>query len=289
MERDELRTRIYSRIDELPTLPVVIPRLLSLMNAPKAGTREITEALSHDTALTAKILKVANSAYYGFSREISSLDRAVALLGFNMVRSLALSVGVINVMPGKKNSRSFSREGLWIHNLAVGTAVKMMAERLGKGESAEHLFVVGLLHDIGKVVLDQFFSEDFTRVLEQVNEGGGTQLYEMERNNIGLDHGEVGGILLERWKFPGMIQVPIAFHHRNNFPGDMNLSDFSMLKISDALVQQMGLGDSGNASPPQVNEADMKRLGIDQKELREIREQMAPARDGILAFFGAMN
>jgi len=293
MERNELKARIYSRIDELPTLPVVIPRLLSLMDDPKTGTREITEAISHDTALTAKILKVANSAYYGFSQEISRLDRAVALLGFNMVKSLALSVGVIKAMPKAKDAGLFSREGLWIHNLAVGTAVKMVAERLGKGEEAERLFVVGLLHDIGKVVLDLFFSDDFARALEQVlervNDGGGTQLYEMERKNIGLDHGEVGGILLERWKFPGMIRMPIAFHHQDVLPGDIDLVDFSMLKISDALVQEMALGNSGNASPPRVREADIERLGIDQKAIGEIKDQIALARDGIFAFLGAIN
>jgi len=289
MEKNELKARIYSRIDELPTLPAVIPRLLALMDDPKVGTREITEAISHDPALTAKILKVANSAYYGFSQEISSLDRAIALLGFNMVRSLALSVGVIKAMPRKKDSGFFSTEGLWIHNLAVGTAVKMMADRFGKGEEAEHLFVVGLLHDIGKLVLDQFFSDDFTRVLEQVNAEDGMQLHEMERKNIGLDHGEVGGILLERWKFPGIIRMPIALHHREDFPENIDLSDFSMLKISDALVQQMALGKSGNGSPPQVPEADMKRLGIDQKEIGEIKDQMEPARDGIFAFFSAIH
>lgn len=289
MEIEELKARIYARIDELPTLPAVVPRLLNLVEDPKVTTREITAAIAHDTALTAKILKVANSAYYGFSQEISSLDRAVALLGFNMVKSLALSIGVMKAMPGKKDATNFSREGLWIHNLAVGTAMKMMADGLGKAEEGEHLFVVGLLHDIGKVVLDQFFSNDFNRVLDQASEESGAQLCEMERKIIGIDHGEVGGILLERWKFPSMIRIPIAFHHRTDLPAEMDLYAFSMLRISDGMVQNMALGESGNASAPRMLEVDLKRLGIDQNTIVEIKDRVENAREGILAFFNAIN
>jgi len=95
MEKNELQAKIYSKIEELPTLPVVLPRLLSLTADEKAGAAHLADAISSDPALTSKILKVSNSAYYGFSQEISSLERAIPLLGFNMVRSLALSISVI--------------------------------------------------------------------------------------------------------------------------------------------------------------------------------------------------
>jgi HD-like signal output (HDOD) protein len=116
MEKDKLREKIYSKIDEIPTLPIVIPKLLSLIESDKSNVADIADAISRDPALTSKILKVANSAYYGFSQGISSLEKAVSLLGFNMVQSLALSIGVLRSLPAGKISTHFSQKGLWIHS-----------------------------------------------------------------------------------------------------------------------------------------------------------------------------
>jgi putative nucleotidyltransferase with HDIG domain len=289
MERDALKAKIYARIDELPTLPAVVPRLLALMDDPKCTVGHITDAISHDAALTAKILKVANSAYYGFPQEISTLERAVALLGFNMVKSLAISVGVIkNMMSGKRDSRDFPWEGLWVHSLAVGTGMKMLAERGGNRDDAEYLFVVGLLHDMGKIVLDQFFQEDFARILAKARNTENGLLYRHEREIIGLDHGEVGGILLERWKFPERIRGPVTLHHQHNLSDKADASDTAILRISDALTQELALGNSGNRCPPPVDQADLDALAMDAVDLDGLRGQLEKAREGIDAFFHAI-
>lgn len=289
MERDALKAKIYARIDELPTLPAVIPRLLALMDDPKCTVGDLTDGISHDAALTAKILKVANSAYYGFPQEISTLERAVALLGFNMVKSLAISVGVMrNMANGKRDSTGFSWEGLWVHSLAVGTGMKMLAERAGNRGDAEYLFIVGLLHDIGKVVLDQFFQRDFARTLEKARNTENGLLYRHEREIIGLDHGEVGGILLERWKFPERIQRPVTLHHQDNLSDNANALDISMLRISDAITQDLALGDSGNRCPPPVDEVDLDVLAMDAVALDGLRKQLEEAQEGIDAFLRAI-
>lgn len=288
MEKSDLKTKIYARIDELPTLPTVLHNLLSLTENPKTGAQDIRDAISHDAALTAKILKVANSAYYGFPQEISDLEHAVALLGFNMVKSLAISVGVIHNMPNGKGPTNFSREGLWIHSLAVGTGMKMMAERCKKGEKGESLFIVGLLHDVGKVVLDQFFADHFARILENVRTGNSGFLYQEEREIIGLDHGEVGGMLLERWRFPEAIRRPIAFHHHEGLPEEVKSLDIAMLRVADAVVQELALGDSGNAYPPPVDKGDLDRLAIDTAVYEGWKKELEKARDGVVAFFGVI-
>ncbi|MCK4816687.1 HDOD domain-containing protein, partial [bacterium] len=214
MEKDELRAKIYSKIDELPTLPTVIPKLLSLMDGSKSNAADVTEAISRDPSLTSKILKVSNSAYYGFPQGISSLERAVALLGFNMIKSLALSMGVLSSLPSGSKFPHFSQEGLWIHSLAVATAMKELGQRFGAGDDRDYLFIIGLLHDIGKVVLDQFFGELFQQALEEAQNLEKARLYMAERKVIGFDHGEVGAMLLKRWMFPDMIVNPIAVHHQ---------------------------------------------------------------------------
>lgn len=287
MEREALRTKIFSKIDELPTLPVVLPRLLTLMESEKSDAYDIAQAISHDPALTSKILKVANSAYYGFSQEICSLDRAIPLLGLNMVKSLALSIGVIASLPnGDRESTHLSREGLWIHSLAVATAVRELAKRTG--ENSEHLFVVGLLHDVGKIVLDQFFNEPLGRALEAVRDQKYSSLHEAERSIIGMDHGKIGDMLLKRWKFPAVISGPISVHHQTAIPEGINLKDVALLRVADTLSKTVGFGNPESLVYPETHYEDMLMLGLDDRGLAEMKDYLAEAEDGIVDFFSAL-
>ena len=289
MEKDELRSKIYSKIDELPTLPVVLPKLLSLMEDNRSNATVIADVISRDPALASKILKVANSAYYGFQQEISDPERAVCLLGFNMVKSLALSIGVIRSLPSDKKSPNFSREGLWIHSLAVATVMEKLSERSCKKNGNDYFFIVGLLHDIGKVVLDQFFTGLFRQALEEVNSMDNTRLHEAERKVIGFDHGEVGAMLLTRWKFPDVISSLIYAHHLTEIPEGISASDIAMLRIADALSQELGLGEEGNPVPPEIRHEDIRTLKMGEAELEDLKAYLHDARDGIYGFFNAVN
>ena len=290
MDKTDLRTKIFSKIDELPTLPVVLPRLLNLMESEKSDASDIAHVISNDPALTSKILKVANSAYYGFAQEICSLDRAVPLLGLNMVRSLALSIGVIGSLPkGGDKSRHFSREDLWIHSLAAATVVQELGKRNGKREKNEHLFIVGLLHDIGKIVLDQFFSEPFGQALEEAWSREDLSLYMAERKIIGMDHGEVGNMLLRRWKFPNIISDPISVHHQTEIPEGINLTDLALLRVADSLSKELGFGQGESFAYPETYEADIEMLGINEEGLSDMKAYLTDAKDGIYDFFSALN
>ncbi len=288
MEREELRAKIYSKIDELPTLPAVLPKLLSRMEDEKSSATHIAEIISNDPALTSKVLKVSNSAYYGFSQEIAGVDRAVPLLGFNMVRSLALSIGVIDTLASDKNNSHFSQEGLWVHGLAVATAMEKLGKKSGKKKNNEHYFVVGLLHDVGKIVLSQFFNELFQQALKKAHSSSKEQLYLCEHEIIGFDHGEVGGMLLTRWKFPKVISTSISLHHQQNLPENVNPVDIAMLRIADALPQELGLGDGGNPITPVISKADLKTIGMNEKDLEDVRVHLNNAKDGIEALLGAI-
>ncbi len=290
MEKDEVRAKIYSKIEELPTLPVVLPKLLSLMESEESRTSEIIDAISHDPALTSKILKVANSAYYGFQREISNLERAVVLLGFNMVRSLALSIGVIHNLPSSKPNPYFSWEGLWIHSLAVASVMQELGKRSGGGGGNEYLFIIGLLHDIGKVVLDQFFGTFFRQALEEDSrklEKG--ELHIAERRIFGLDHGEVGAMLLSRWRFPEKITDCIAFHHQTEMPEEIDGNDLAMLRIADILPKELAIGEEGNPLIPEIHETTFEEVPwMNEKELDDMRAYLNGAKDRIYAFFSAI-
>ncbi|MDY6935835.1 MAG: HDOD domain-containing protein [Spirochaetota bacterium] len=288
MEKKELREIIYSKIEELPTLPAVVPKLLSLIEDSKSNASDITDVISHDPALTSKILKVANSAYYGFSEQISELNKSVTLLGFNMVKSLALSIGVMKSLPTFKKNPYFSQDGLWTHSLAVATLIQELGKRHCKKDANESLFIIGLLHDVGKIVLDQFFHEKFLEALEYANKLEKLSLHIAERAVIGIDHCEVASMLLKRWKFPQKIINPIDFHHMKELPEEISVADVSLLRIANALSQELKLGDEGNSIPNEIGECDLKLLNMEAKDLEEMRTFANKNRDKVNDLLKAM-
>jgi putative nucleotidyltransferase with HDIG domain len=288
MEKEKLIQQVYSRIEELPTLPVVVPRLINLIEDEKSDASGVTEIISHDPALTAKILKVANSAYYGFSQKISELEYAVALLGFNMVKSLALSIGIIRSFPEGKNTEYFSHDGLWLHSLTVGTVMNELAKKHAEKNINKSLFIIGLLHDVGKLVFDQFFHEDFQKVIKYANENDNVKLHDAELEVIGIDHCELAGILLERWNFPPDIMNPIKFHHFRALPDDTSAVDVALLRISNILAQDINIGVEGNPTPNPLHDEDLGTLGMDQESYTEMKNSLAGIRKKIDDLFWSM-
>ena len=286
MNRDEIKTRIYSKIDELPTLPLVLPKLLRTLENRNSNVRTVADVISIDPALTSKLLKVANSAYYGFPSEITSLQRAVALLGFNMVRSLALSMSVIDSITGGGKLRSFSEEDLWVHSLVVATLMQEISQKTGNAEEEyEHLFIIGLLHDIGKIVFDLFFNDLFRKAINEGTENARKPLFIAERDLIGMDHGEVGGMLLKRWKFPPVISEPILYHHQDLIPEDIEGKTTSLLKLSDSIALK-----TESAEDPCLGEF-LDRFSIseiNEEDLRDVLNRLNDSKAKIFAFHRAM-
>ncbi len=287
MQKSELQEKIYSQIEELPTLPAVIPRLLSLLRDSKSCAQDVTEIISKDPALTSKILKVANSAYYGFQQKISELDRAVALLGFNMVKTLALSISVIQVLPGIKKSPYFTQEGLWHHSLGVATVITEIGRKYAKEKDTESLFIIGLLHDIGKVVFDQFFHEDFHLALEKANTEG-IKLHDAEKIIIGIDHCETAAMLLKRWNFPERIINAVEYHHSEDIPEKVRGRDVAMLRIANSLTQEQKMGKEGNSVSNEIKEEDLELLGFASSNIDDLKKYMHENQDVIYSFFSVL-
>ena len=288
MHKEELRTTVYSRIEELPTLPSALPRLMHLMEDDMVSAARVADIIAGDPALTSKILKAANSAYYGFPQKIDTLERAIALLGFNMVRSLAMSIGIMHSLPSIPPCSHFSEEGLWTHSLAVARAMECLAKQARAGGSGNHIFLVGLLHDIGKVVLIEFFRESFLQALEEAQRPETALLHIAERAILGFDHGEAGAMLLTRWKIPPVIAGPIGVHHRRDFPEGMNEADVALLRISNALCQGLDLGEGGSLTPIEIPREEMKVLGIGEEELLHVKGHLEESREAIKGFFTAL-
>jgi len=197
--------RITERIIGLPTLPTVVAKMIELVDNPKTSAASLGKLISSDQALTAKILKLANSAYYGFPREISTVNLAIVVLGFNTVKDMGLSVSILEAFSENSDNTLFDLAKFWEHSIGCGVAARMLAKRFNYRISGE-AFVAGLLHDVGKVILNQYLSHDFRRIIELVRQRE-CFLVEAEKEILDVTHPMVGTWLAEKWNMPSHISI----------------------------------------------------------------------------------
>jgi putative nucleotidyltransferase with HDIG domain len=208
MDLEFIKERVKS-VKVLPTFPSIVTEILNILNDPKSSAKDLAEKM--DGSITGEILRVANSAYYGTRsyRTIKSVEHAIAIIGFETLSSLVLQMPFLDLLP--RGRRDFDEEGYLIHSMFVGVLSKEIGRSLKMGDP-NTLYVCGIIHDIGKIIIYTLFSEKWTEILGLMNEKG-LKSYEAEQEILGIDHGFVGGILLDNWNIPDLIVDTVKFHH----------------------------------------------------------------------------
>jgi putative nucleotidyltransferase with HDIG domain len=251
--------RITESIIGLPTLPTIVSRMLELVDNPRTSAASLARLISSDQALTARVLKLANSAYYGFPREISTVNMAIVVLGFNTVKDMGLSLSVFDVFKDVENNKSFDISRFWEHSIGCGVASRMLARNYYSRYAAES-FVAGLLHDIGKIILNQYFHTEFIEIMSRTVNGMSLDNAEIEV--IGTSHARIGAWLAEKWNLPKIISETILYHHEPW--NSRNEKVFiSIINLADHLCHLSGIGQSGRTV---VDAPDVKLWEIFQKE-----------------------
>ena len=261
---------LIAKIDDLPTLPNVITKIMEILENPKSTARDIDNVIKTDQTLTAKTLKMVNSAYYGFPRRITTVTDAVVILGFNTVKSLALSATVCKMFLG--GNKDFDREALWEHSIAVAFASRIIAKRV-KFLDEESAFVAGLLHDIAKIVEDQYFHEEFMNAVRKSRENE-ISLLDAERDEVGMDHTLIGRRIADKWNLPLNITKVIGYHHQPEFAGAEDQEITSIVHVADIVVKIRKIGDSGNYGPIEINKTAIAILKLTKKDLAEIVQKL---------------
>ena len=200
-----------AEIKEISTLPHVMVRIMEIVTDEHSSAADLADEIAKDTPLTAKILKIVNSAYYGFYREIANVSDAVVVLGFNEIRRLSLAISVLDMLGGTGEQR---RLEFWNHSFLCAAMSDILAKQRRLRDRGA--FTAGLLHDIGKSILDQYFSHMSTAVQECMRERS-LHAHEAERLLYGFDHGDIGYWLSDRWNLPVSLSEAIRYHHR---PGE---------------------------------------------------------------------
>ncbi|MGD9237609.1 MAG: HDOD domain-containing protein [Desulfobacterales bacterium] len=210
MDEQQILVKL-DRIKDIPTLPAIVFELNKYLRDPDTSIKTVCETIEKDQAIALKILKLVNSAFYGFKSKISDLRNAVVLLGYNAVRNAIVSLSVINAFPKRVKLMDFDISQFWKHSLAVAVTSKNIAQ-LSKKESPDNCFVGGLLHDVGKVILAQYFPKLFEAVWFALQKEHLT-FYQAERKRLPIDHSKIGAHLAAKWQLPQGLIDAIRWHH----------------------------------------------------------------------------
>lgn len=207
---DERIKRKLESLRKLPTIPTLISKVLEVIDNPKASAATIAAAIERDQSLTARILRVANSPFYGFSRRISTIDLAVVVMGTNTIREIILSLVVQKFFNNSVN-KVFNIKAFWEYSLFCGSTARLLARKLGYKLAGE-AFVTGLMHDIGILILADNFPGKFKEILKKVNNEN-LNLPDTERSIIDCDHAEIGAFIAQKWNLPEQLCAAILNHH----------------------------------------------------------------------------
>jgi len=256
---------------ELPSLPTVYVRLLEVMNDPYSSAADVGAIIGDDPSLTARLLRLVNSAFYGFPSRIESVKQALSVVGTQQLHDLALATSVVEMFKDMPDEL-VNMELFWHHSLACGVCARALAgER--RESNVERLFVAGLLHDIGRLIMYLRDPEGARSALER-SRADNQLLYVAEREVLGYDHAVVGEGLLRAWNLPSSLREPVAYHH-NPVIATRFTVDAAIVHVADIVAHAMLLGNSGERFVPPVTPAAWDRLELDPSVVTSLEEDIS--------------
>jgi HD-like signal output (HDOD) protein len=246
------------RLGELPTLPEVVQKIVSMSTRPDTSAEDLGCLIEKDQVLAAKVLRLANSPFYGFPSRIASVSHAVALLGFNAVKSLTLCATAFGMM------EAAGMLPLWRHSLGVAIMAQVLASRMSVKQTDE-VFVAGLLHDLGKVVL-HVKAPELTAQIEHKARERDQAIRDLEQEVLGVTHDEIGGWLAEAWRLPTSLKESLSCHHKPTLAAYAKLQA-AIVHVADLLVTAMGLSGSPDDLVPPLSQPAWELVGLDDESL----------------------
>ncbi len=273
--------RLVDKIQGLPTLPSVVVKLLALAENPVTSAKDIETVLAGDPPLTMKVMSVANSSFYGYHNNVRTLTEAIIILGFPTIRSIVLAASVFQAFPGTARP-GFDRAQFWRHSLATAVASRLLAIQK-QTIDMEEAFIAGLIHDIGKIVLDEYASDQWQSALTYSSEKK-VMLVEAELALFGFSHAQVGQWLAIKWKLPTPYASAIFYHHQPAFARHDEVL-VSIVHIADSLVRESHLGSGGDDVVPPIDPEALRQTGFTEETLKKVRDKLPDAFEKASASF----
>lgn len=268
MDRQELLQKVLSSGD-LPTLPTVASKLITLTTREDTTLSDIANLVSQDIALSTKILKVSNSAFYSFAQEIGSIKQAVSILGTNAVRSLVLSFSFLTIRAGNQKTK-FNFQKFWERSLASAVASKLILEKV-KGADTDEIFISGLLQNLGELIFARTFHKEYDELLTNIEENQ-YDLINAEEMTFGETHCYIGYQVAKTWGFPDSLALPILFHHDPSYYAGSDkhiLNTIKAVYLSDLLINII-YSDRPDEYHNQFSKEAKKLLGLQPEDIDDI-------------------
>jgi len=267
--------KVHSRLIELqdlPTLPEVMSKLLESVANEGTSAQEIADLLASDHAISARVLRLANSAFYSLRPPVDSIKRAVVVTGFDAVKNLALATSVFDAFSQRRQSALDVRD-FWLHSLGTAHAAKLISTRLRIVNSPEGCFTAGLLHDIGKYVLAMVMKTEYVDIVTKA-QGTEKPLREVEQNQLNTTHTDVGNWLAEKWRFPEMISDVIThLYNLSEYDGQYP-SEVAIVSLADQMSRMAGFGNAGDMDNPNFSQEALDSIGIEEDSLSDLCKEL---------------
>lgn len=272
---------VVAGLTQIVSLPDVFIKLDAAINDPCSTYAQIAEIIRDDTGLSSRLLRIVNSPFYGFPAKIDSISHAMALVGTNQLRDLALATSVMQAF-ADIDTRLISMEAFWRHSIATGVAAKVIGS-LRREAELERFFLLGVLHDIGRLVLLSECAQAMTQAL-QLSIKKQALLYRCERAVLGFDHTQVGQALLKTWRLPPVQQAVVAHHHTPRRTLEY-AAEVNTIHLADILVNALRLGSSGERFVPPLEARSWSALELEHSELGMILDRLNEEYEAIAEVF----
>ena len=263
----DLKNEFIKAVQDLPPMPKVVLKIQKLLLDPNSNAEEIATYIETDQALAAKVLKMANSPYYGMSGKVSSIQHAAVILGCKIIGELTTMAGFSHLMGKKLPGYGYKSDELWKHSLAVALAAKIIAEKINP-ELASEALTAGLIHDMGKLILDPYVLEN-RNAFDELVEDENLTFMRAEKQVLGVDHAEIASEICDHWKFPGSLSRAIKYHHnpslsnKNEIAFILHLADYiAVLSGSGYDIDEiLDIREEGTYAFLKIHQKDMKVIG----------------------------
>jgi putative nucleotidyltransferase with HDIG domain len=263
----DIARRILKEVRDLPPFSAIANRALKLTNDPRSSAIDISRIISYDQAFTARVLRMANSAYYGFARKITTVSEAIVILGYETLKSVVLALTLQKFYDQEVRGYGLEKGELWKHSVGCALAARLIATRV-KYTSVEEAFVAGLLHDVGKVILNQFVRDEIYKIIE-IAASEGLSFAEAEKKVLGFDHQDIGSRVAEKWNFNDKIVEAIRYHHRpDRAKKDPELT--AIVHVADFICLSLGLGVGSDGMLYPLKKEALETLKLDEPEIDNI-------------------
>ncbi len=270
-DKDAIRKAINRFIKRMPSLSTTVGKVMEICSRTDPSPNELNKVISLDPVLTGQVLKLINSAYYSLMNNVTSLTRAITMLGMNTVKNMALSTAIIRSVSGAKKSKALPTKKFWAHSIGTGVCAKLLAKANGVPVlECEEYFVAGLLHDLGKIP----FGDEYIAVLLQAQQEY-QPLIAVEREVLGIDHQEVGRLIAEKWKLNEAMSNAICFHHDVEAAPEEHRILAAYVGLANMYANILDFGYAGDPFPAEEEAEKMLELtGLTWEMFGEIAESV---------------